>query len=120
MADVPTGLAAGRLAIDTVTKHFGISRGLLLSAVRSPWIAGPRAIAMYLVRRETGWSYPRCARFFHRRDHTTVLAACQRVTARIDQDIGFAAEIAQLQQRVRSVWGGAPATFHQQLEGSRE
>jgi chromosomal replication initiator protein len=67
-------------------KHFGISSEELLSAARTPRIAWPRQVAMYLARELTGESLPAIGRRFGGRDHTTVLHAWRRTSARIASD----------------------------------
>ncbi len=65
---------------------FGISPQELLSGSRTPRIAWPRQLAMYLSRELTDESLPAIGRHFGGRDHTTVMHACKRTTARIDAD----------------------------------
>ena len=66
--------------------HFGLSSQELLSSARTPRIAWPRQVAMYLARELTGASLPAIGRQFGGRDHTTVLHACRRTSARISSD----------------------------------
>ena len=67
-------------------EHFGLSCEELLSSARTPRIAWPRQVAMYLARELTGESLPSIGRHFGGRDHTTVLHAWRRTTARIADD----------------------------------
>jgi chromosomal replication initiator protein len=67
-------------------EHFGLSSEELLSSARSPRIAWPRQVAMYLARELTTESLPSIGRHFGGRDHTTVLHAWRRTTARIIDD----------------------------------
>jgi len=69
-----------------VGTHFGVSAQELLSSSRSPRIAWPRQLAMYLARELTDESLPAIGRHFGGRDHTTVMYACRRAGARIDDD----------------------------------
>jgi chromosomal replication initiator protein len=66
--------------------HFGVSSQELLSATRSARIAWPRQIAMFLSRELTDQSLPAIGREFGGRDHTTVMHACRRASARIAAD----------------------------------
>ncbi|MGH2865455.1 MAG: chromosomal replication initiator protein DnaA [Solirubrobacteraceae bacterium] len=66
--------------------HFGLSSEELLSPSRTDRIARPRQLAMYLARELTDESLPSIARQFGGRDHTTVLHAWRRTSARIDSD----------------------------------
>ena len=67
-------------------KYFGLSTDELLSSGRSARIAWPRQVAMYLSRELTDESLPSIGRHFGGRDHTTVLHAWRRTTARIADD----------------------------------
>jgi chromosomal replication initiator protein len=67
-------------------RHFGLTTEELLSSARTARIAWPRQVAMYLARELTGESLPSIGRHFGGRDHTTVLHAWRRTTARIADD----------------------------------
>jgi chromosomal replication initiator protein len=67
-------------------EHFGLSSEELLSTARTARIAWPRQVAMYLARELTSESLPSIGRHFGGRDHTTVLHAWRRTTARIATD----------------------------------
>ena len=69
-----------------VGEHFGLSPEELLSTARTARIAWPRQVAMYLARELTGESLPAIGRHFGGRDHTTVLHAWRRTSARILTD----------------------------------
>ena len=69
-----------------VGEHFGLSPEELLSTARTARIAWPRQVAMYLARELTGESLPAIGRHFGGRDHTTVLHAWRRTSARIIAD----------------------------------
>ncbi|HTY98009.1 MAG TPA: chromosomal replication initiator protein DnaA [Solirubrobacteraceae bacterium] len=65
---------------------FGLSSTELLSSSRSARVAWPRQMAMYLSREITGQSTTAIGRQFGGRDHTTVLHACKRASARLNSD----------------------------------
>jgi chromosomal replication initiator protein len=65
---------------------FGVSSAELLSSSRTSRVAWPRQVAMYLARELTGESLPAIGRHFGGRDHTTVLHAWRRTSARIATD----------------------------------
>ncbi len=69
-----------------VGEYFGLSADELLSSSRTSRIAWPRQLAMYLARELTGESLPSIGRHFGGRDHTTVLHAWRRTSARILAD----------------------------------
>jgi chromosomal replication initiator protein len=67
-------------------RYFGLTPEELLSPSRTPRVAWPRQIAMYLARELTDESLPAIGRQFGGRDHTTVLYACRRAASRISKD----------------------------------
>jgi chromosomal replication initiator protein len=67
-------------------RHFGLTTEELLSSSRTARIAWPRQVAMYLSRELTEESLPVIGRHFGGRDHTTVLHAWRRTTARLAAD----------------------------------
>jgi chromosomal replication initiator protein len=67
-------------------RQFGLSHAELISSARVARLAWPRQVAMYLARELTGESLPAIARQFGGRDHTTVLHAWRRTSARIASD----------------------------------
>jgi chromosomal replication initiator protein len=84
-----------------VGKHFGLSEQELLSSSRSARIAWPRQLAMYLARELTDESLPAIGRHFGGRDHTTVMHACRRAGARIDDD----AAVREAVEKLRGMLG---------------
>jgi chromosomal replication initiator protein len=79
-------------------EHFGLSREELLSSTRTARIAWPRQVAMYLARELTEESLPAIGRGFGGRDHTTVLHACRRTSARIAADETLREAVENLQR----------------------
>ena len=75
---------------------FDISPEELLSTARSPRVALPRQLAMYLSRELTEESLPAIGRHFGGRDHTTVLHAHRRTTQRLDEDNDVREAVQQL------------------------
>jgi chromosomal replication initiator protein len=66
--------------------HFSLTDEELLSSSRASRVAWPRQVAMYLARELTDDSLPTIGRHFGNRDHTTVLYACRRASARVAAD----------------------------------
>jgi chromosomal replication initiator protein len=65
--------------VEAVAIHFGISTAAILGSARDKTISLARAIAMYLARQHTGMSFPEIGRAIGHKNHSTVIAACQRV-----------------------------------------
>jgi chromosomal replication initiator protein len=83
-------------------EHFGLSAHELLSSARVARIAWPRQVAMYLARELTGESLPAIGREFGGRDHTTVLHAWRRTSARIADDDASREAVEKLCRVLRS------------------
>ncbi len=71
------------------------------SPQRARRVARPRQVAMYLARKLTTRSLPEIGRRFGGRDHTTVLHACRRIEALIDEDPMFRQEVDFLSQMLQ-------------------
>lgn len=65
---------------------FSVSKTELESPCKEQAIVYPRQIAMYLCRKLTSKSFPQIGRSFGKRDHTTVIYAIKRITARQVED----------------------------------
>jgi chromosomal replication initiator protein len=80
----------GPPSIDEITeatcRQFDLTAEELLSSSRTPRVAWPRQVAMYLARELTEESLPAIGRKFGGRDHTTVMHACRRTSSRIAND----------------------------------
>ncbi len=72
-----------------VAKHFNINISDMRTKKRTKAIAYPRQIAMYLVRNLTNYSLPEIGEYFGGRDHTTILYACSKVRAQMEEDQGI-------------------------------
>lgn len=73
----------------TVADYYKIRFSELLSKDRSKLLARIRQLAMALAKELTNHSLPEIGKAFGGRDHTTVLHACRRVRALLDEDIGL-------------------------------
>jgi len=67
----------------TVAEHFALQPGLIMGSGREKAVSSARAVAMYLARQHSGMSYPEIGRAMGNKNHSTVIAACQRVEALI-------------------------------------
>ncbi|HUO09563.1 MAG TPA: chromosomal replication initiator protein DnaA [Phycisphaerae bacterium] len=65
--------------VTCVAEHFSLSPAVLMGSGREKVVATARAIAMHLARQHTGMSYPEIGRAIGGKNHSTVIAACQRV-----------------------------------------
>ncbi len=103
--DLMRGAEPRRVRIDdilrTVSKHYGVNRGDLLSGRRNRSIVRPRQIGMYLAKLLTSRSLPEIGRRFGNRDHTTVLHAIRKIEQLMTDDNQLREEIELLKRLLR-------------------
>jgi chromosomal replication initiator protein len=87
-----------------VARQFGTTLAELRSRKRARSAALPRQCAMYLARELTTASLQRIGAFFGKRDHSTVIHACQRVSVLIERESDLTARLNQ----IRHALGAAP------------
>lgn len=71
---------------ETVAKYFNVNVTELKGSKRSNDITFPRQIAMYLCRNVAHMSLPQIGSEFGKRDHTTVIHACNKIEKQIKED----------------------------------
>jgi chromosomal replication initiator protein len=64
-----------------VAEHFALAESAILGGGREKLVSTARAVAMYLARQHTGMSFPEIGRAIGGKNHSTVIAACQRIEA---------------------------------------
>ena len=100
-----TEAPAARLTIEriqeAVAKFFNIQVKDLKSPRRSKVVARPRQIAMYICREHTSHSFPEIGAAFGKRHHTTVMHACGRITAQLEEDSDLRDKVAAIQRNLR-------------------
>ena len=64
--------------MEAVANYFYIPVEQMISQHRSKDVAYPRQMAMYMIRQELEYSFPDIAKIF-KRDHTTVMHACNKI-----------------------------------------
>jgi chromosomal replication initiator protein len=84
-----------------VAKHFNVRLSDLKSDKRTKPLTLPRHIAMYLCRRLTGLSLIDIGRDFGKKDHTTVMHACDKIQEAIQNDPNFEGTINQLMREIK-------------------
>jgi chromosomal replication initiator protein len=103
--DLMRGAEPRRVRIDdilrTVSKHYGVNRGDLLSGRRNRSIVRPRQIGMYLAKLLTSRSLPEIGRRFGNRDHTTVLHAIRKIEQLMSDDNQLREEVELLKRLLR-------------------
>lgn len=81
-----------------VSRHFGVSKGDLLSQRRHRSVVWPRQIGMYLAKHLTARSLPEIGRRFGNRDHTTVLHAIRKIEGELDGNQRLREELEDLKK----------------------
>jgi len=85
---------------ETVAAHYGITVAKLTSSSREQKIAVPRQVAMYLCRELAKETLQSIAEKFNKKDHTTVIAAIDRVTELMSADASILAAVLDLREQV--------------------
>jgi chromosomal replication initiator protein len=65
--------------VEIACEYFGVIHKDILSSRREHGISMPRSVAMYLVRKITQLSYPEIGHLLNKKNHSTVISACNRI-----------------------------------------
>ena len=100
--DLGQGLEPRRIKIEDilriVSRHYGVSKGDLLSQRRHRSVVWPRQIGMYLAKQLTARSLPEIGRRFGNRDHTTVLHAIRKIEGELADSARLRDELEELKK----------------------
>jgi chromosomal replication initiator protein len=100
--DLVQGVEPRRIKIEDilriVSRHFGVSKGDLLSQRRHRSVVWPRQIGMYLAKQLTARSLPEIGRRFGNRDHTTVLHAIRKIDNELNGNARLREELEELKK----------------------
>lgn len=88
---------------EAVCSHFGLTLNAMHTARRTKDIVRPRQIAIWLSRDLTPHSLPAIGRQFGKRDHTTILSACRRITALMLTDPKISPAIAAIRSDLEAL-----------------
>lgn len=93
------------VGIDDIKKavcdFYGVTNQQINSKIRTKKIAMPRQIAMYLIRKYLDLPYKEIGLAFGKRDHSTVINACERVEKNIKKDPSYLKAIQQLEEIIK-------------------
>ena len=73
-----------KLIIDVVAEHFNITPEEIRSQKRDVKYAYPRQVAMYLCRKMTDDSFLDIAKMLGKKDHSTVINGCKRISSELE------------------------------------
>jgi len=88
--------------LDIVSRHYGVSVGILQGKGRSQDVALPRQIAMYLLREETGAPLAMIGQQLGGRDHTTILYGYEKMAQEIEVDAHLRREVLGLIEEIHA------------------
>lgn len=104
--DLVQGIEPRRVKIEdilrVVSRHFGVSKGDLLSQRRHRSVVWPRQIGMYLAKQMTARSLPEIGRRFGNRDHTTVIHAIRKIEGILTDNPRLRDELEELKKLLAS------------------
>ena len=86
------------LVINTVAEFFELSVDDLIKRSRKREIVEPRQICMYILRDTLKLSYPHIGEQLGKRDHTTAIHACEKITKAINNDSGLNQKIMLIKE----------------------
>lgn len=87
--------------IAVICKHYAIKQKEIVSKSRKQAIVQARQVAMFLCHKYTDTTYSQIGRIFGKRDHSTVLYACNQVSRRIGVDKVFRREIEDIESMLQ-------------------
>jgi chromosomal replication initiator protein len=99
--EVDTGIVSLDEIKRVSAQHFKVSPELLVGRKRTSTIALARQVAMYLARMLTDMSLTDIGQGFGKRDHTTVIHACDKIAERVKSDPKFKGAIDELTRQIR-------------------
>ena len=82
--------------LDTVSSYFSVDKAAMRSPRRDQETARARQVAMYLLHKEANLPLARVGRFLGGKDHTTVLHACRRISARLESDSDLRRDLSNI------------------------
>ncbi len=89
--------------IRRVAEHFRVKTHDLLGSSRSRSVAYPRQIAMYFSRELTNHSFPEIGSFFGKKDHSTVMHACRKISKECEQNEEFRRFLDRLAYSIKNL-----------------
>ena len=86
--------------VDKTARFFQLTPDDICSARRDKHIVVPRQIAMYLLRSELHFSFPKIARELGRKDHTTAIHSVEKIESAQKLDITIREQVADIRERL--------------------
>lgn len=89
-----------RFILEKTAAYFDVAADELTGPKRDKDIVVPRQVAMYLMRRELGLSYPKIGQALGGRDHSTAMHSVEKVEKLLELDEDLRAEINGVKERI--------------------
>jgi chromosomal replication initiator protein len=86
--------------IQAVAEFYNLGVEELTGTCRRQGVVRPRQVACYLLRHEAGASLPQIGQWLGGRDHTTVLHACERIAALLEEDGALRREVQAIREQL--------------------
>ena len=86
--------------LEAAAQHYRVAPADLVGPSRRRGISFPRQVAMYLMRQLTSESYPTIGAALGNRDHSTILHGYQKISDKLESDVGLAADIKTIRAAV--------------------
>lgn len=100
---LPRRAISPRHLIDLVCRYYEIPQSELVGKSRRRELVVPRQIIMYLMREETRASFPSIGQEIGKRDHTTVMHACEKIKEAVETDEKIRQDILYLRQQLQTI-----------------
>lgn len=84
-----------------VADYYGLTQAQLVSKARTKVIANARHIAIYLSRKHLDLPYNRIGEDFGKRDHSTIISACDKIEKNLKVDEMLAKAIYELEAKLK-------------------
>lgn len=88
------------LITNVITQTFKISPRALHQRTRLKEIVFPRQIAIYLIRKHTGWGFKQISRHFGLKDHTTALYAYEKIASHLSLNDPIAVTVKRIEEHI--------------------
>ena len=88
------------MIMEVAADYFGIAVADLVNRGRSAPIALQRQIVMYLIREETGMSFPQIGQLLGGRDHTTMMHGIDKIAGDLLKDADLSRAVNELRTRL--------------------
>ena len=97
----PSRQLTAQMIMEVVARYYNVTVNEILSNRRSKDITVPRQIAMYLCRFVLNMTFPKIGDVFGGKDHTTVIHACNKVSADLNAvTSSFSHDVEEIKKRL--------------------